>query len=74
MLLGPMLRATAQRAPGKLALWFGDRSWTYSQFDDATDRLAANLAAAGVQSGDRVALFGQAVTVLRGELTGAATG
>jgi acyl-CoA synthetase (AMP-forming)/AMP-acid ligase II len=57
MLIGQILRDTRQRAPDKVALWFGRRSWTYGELDDATDRVAAALAAAGVRPGDRVALF-----------------
>jgi acyl-CoA synthetase (AMP-forming)/AMP-acid ligase II len=57
MLLGPMLSDTRRRAPDQTALWFGDRRWTYAELDDATDRIAAALAAAGVRAGDRVALF-----------------
>jgi acyl-CoA synthetase (AMP-forming)/AMP-acid ligase II len=57
MLLGRMLKETRQRSPDRTTLWFDTRSWTYAQFDDATDRLAASLAAAGVGPGDRVALF-----------------
>src|SRR5262245_9003971 len=57
MLLGQMLRATRDRTPGHVALRFGDRGWTYADLDGATDRVAAALAAAGVRTGDRVALF-----------------
>jgi acyl-CoA synthetase (AMP-forming)/AMP-acid ligase II len=57
MLLGRMLRDTRERAPDKVALWFGQRSWTYRELDDATDRIAAALGTAGVRPGDRVALF-----------------
>jgi acyl-CoA synthetase (AMP-forming)/AMP-acid ligase II len=52
-----MLTETSQRTPDKVALWFGERSWTYAELDDATDRIAAALAAAGVRAGERVALF-----------------
>lgn len=57
MLLGPILKQTRARTPDRPALWFGPRSWTYAALDDATDRIAAGLAAAGVRAGDRVALF-----------------
>ena len=57
MLLGQMLRQTRQREPGRVALCFGDRRWSYAELDDATDRVAAALAAEGVRNGDRVALF-----------------
>jgi acyl-CoA synthetase (AMP-forming)/AMP-acid ligase II len=57
MLIGNSLRESRRHAPDKVALWFGDRSWTYAALDDDTDRLAARLTAAGVRAGDRVALF-----------------
>src|SRR5882724_10471013 len=57
MLIGRMLTGTRQRTPDKIALWFGERSWTYAELDDATNRIAAALSAAGVRAGDRVALF-----------------
>jgi acyl-CoA synthetase (AMP-forming)/AMP-acid ligase II len=57
MLIGRMLTETRQRTPDKIALWFGERSWTYAELDDATQRIAAGLSAAGVRAGARVALF-----------------
>jgi acyl-CoA synthetase (AMP-forming)/AMP-acid ligase II len=57
MLIGRMLTETRRRAPDKVALWFGERSWTYAELDDATNRIAAGLSAAGVGAGERVALF-----------------
>lgn len=57
MLLGRMLRDARRRAPEKVGLWFGDRSWTYAQLDDETDRIGGGLEAAGARTGDRIALF-----------------
>ena len=57
MVIGQLLSETRKKAPGTLALWFNERSWTYAELDDATDRIAAALLAAGVQAGDCVALF-----------------
>jgi acyl-CoA synthetase (AMP-forming)/AMP-acid ligase II len=57
MLIGRMLTETRQRTPDRIALWFGERSWTYAELDDATDRIAAALSAASVRAGERVALF-----------------
>lgn len=57
MLIGRMLTETRQRTPGKIALWFGEQSWTYTELDDATDRIATALSDAGVRAGERVALF-----------------
>lgn len=57
MLLGPMLQESRKKWSDKVALWFGDRSWTYADLDDQTDRIAGALIAAGVRVGDRVAVF-----------------
>jgi acyl-CoA synthetase (AMP-forming)/AMP-acid ligase II len=57
MLIGQMLKETRKRAPARVALCFDGKSWTYAELDDATDRVAAALGAAGVRPGDRVALF-----------------
>ena len=57
MLIGRILTEMRTRTPDKIALWFGERSWTFAELDDATDRIAANLSAAGVRAGDRVGLF-----------------
>jgi acyl-CoA synthetase (AMP-forming)/AMP-acid ligase II len=57
MLIGRTLTQTRRRTPDKIALWFGERSWTYAELDDATDRIAASLSAAGVRPGERVAVF-----------------
>lgn len=57
MHIGQLLRATRERSPDKIAFWFNQQSWTYSELDDVTDRIASSLAAAGVHAGDRVALF-----------------
>lgn len=57
MLLGHLLTETAKRTPNQIALWFASHSWTYAQLDEGTARLAAALSAAGVTTGDRVALF-----------------
>jgi long-chain acyl-CoA synthetase len=48
--------ATA-RAPGRTAVVFYGRSVTYGELRDATDRLAAALAALGVSKGDCIALY-----------------
>jgi long-chain acyl-CoA synthetase len=56
MSLIPTLRESALRAPAKAAVICGERSWSYAEFDQITDTVAANLVAGGVQPGDRVAL------------------
>jgi long-chain acyl-CoA synthetase len=55
MLIGQMLTESRRRDPDKVALWFGDRSWTYAELDASADRVAGGLSAAGVQTSDRVA-------------------
>ncbi len=50
----------AQRAylsPDQPALWVGERRWTYAELDRAVRRVAALLAEAGVEPGERVALL-----------------
>ncbi len=55
--LGDLLRRTRQRFPKKLAIRCGETEWTYAQFDDICNRLAAGLAARNIQVGDRVAII-----------------
>ena len=55
--LGDLLRRTRQRSPDKVAIRCGAVAWTYAQFDDISNRLAAGLAAQGVLAGDRVAVL-----------------
>ena len=57
MLIGQMLTQSSRRSPDKIALWFGDKSWTFADLEDATNRIAAALSSAGVHAGDRVAVF-----------------
>ena len=47
---------SSARNPEKVAIAFGEESWTYSEFDGLTDKIARNVVAAGVEPGDRVAL------------------
>lgn len=44
------------RNPAKVAIAFGERSWTYAECDRLTDNLARNLLADGAEPGERVAL------------------
>src|ERR1700749_3410128 len=54
--LAVILSESARRAPDHpVAVYDGGRL-TYRQLDQASDRVAANLAAAGIRPGDRVAL------------------
>ena len=52
-----LLQRTAHAVPDKLAIIDGDRSITYYQFNEYTDRFAAALVSIGVSKGDSVALL-----------------
>ncbi len=47
----------ARRAPERLALAGGSGSWCYGELEEAANRLARYLAAAGVRRGDVVAIY-----------------
>jgi len=49
------LNRSRTRNPEKLAIVFGEQSWTYAEFDELTNNVASNLLAAGLEPGDRVA-------------------
>jgi len=51
------LREVARELGDKPALLMGDRSVTFREIDQLSDRLAAALAKRGVRSGDRVTIF-----------------
>jgi len=51
--LGDALRATAAKYPDRPAYIGDERTLTYRELDEATDRLAAALLALGLESGDR---------------------
>ncbi|MFG3094269.1 acyl-CoA synthetase [Streptomyces sp. NPDC048202] len=53
-----VLRRSARRTPARVALKYGDRTWTYAELDDAVSRAAALLLAEGLEKGDRVAAYG----------------
>ncbi|MGW7416828.1 fatty acyl-CoA synthetase [Streptomyces sp. NPDC054863] len=54
-----VLRRTALRVPGRTALCYRDRSWTYAQLDEAVGTAAAHLRHfRGLEDGDRVATYG----------------
>lgn len=52
--LGSLLRESALRWPGEVAVVDGERRWTYRELDERADRLAAGLRGIGIASGDRV--------------------
>lgn len=53
-----VLRRSARRTPARVAVTYGERSWTYEQLDDAVSRAAAVLRGRGLTPGDRVAAYG----------------
>jgi long-chain acyl-CoA synthetase len=55
--LHEVMRATAARLPDKVAITFKEQAMTFADFDRTSNRLANGLAALGLGSGDRVALY-----------------
>ncbi|MEU6157709.1 acyl-CoA synthetase [Streptomyces sp. NPDC047130] len=53
-----VLRRSARRTPGRVAVDYADRSWTYAELDDAVSRAAGVLRSEGLEPGDRVASYG----------------
>ncbi|MEU6241649.1 acyl-CoA synthetase [Streptomyces sp. NPDC047024] len=53
-----VLRRSARRVPARVALEYGERTWTYAELDDAVSRAAALLLDGGLAPGDRVAAYG----------------
>lgn len=53
-----VLHRAAVRTPGRTALTFEQRTWTYAQLDAAVTRAAAWLLAQNLAAGDRVAAYG----------------
>jgi acyl-CoA synthetase (AMP-forming)/AMP-acid ligase II len=54
MNLAHFLRQSAKRYPDEIALVWGDKTWTWREFDRRVDAMTAALAARGVTKGDRV--------------------
>lgn len=52
-----LLRRTARRLPNTIAVIDGERSFTYRQLDDNSDRLAAALVRLGVRKGDTIGIL-----------------
>ena len=57
--VGQLLERTAARVPGRTALHFGGRAWTYAELDAAVGRVAARLLREGFAKGDRIAAYGR---------------
>src|SRR3954469_11488214 len=53
-----LVRRSARRRPTQTALLFGERRWTYEEFDDAVSRVAGRLLELGLTHGERVAALG----------------
>ncbi|CAL9611810.1 acyl-CoA synthetase [Streptomyces sp. enrichment culture] len=53
-----ILRRSARRTPARVAVEYGDRTWTYGELDAAVSRTASVLLAEGLSPGDRVAAYG----------------
>ncbi|TJZ44023.1 acyl-CoA synthetase [Streptomyces piniterrae] len=53
-----VLRRSARRVPGRTAVRYGERAWTYRELDDAVTAAARLLLADGLRTGDRVAAYG----------------
>jgi fatty-acyl-CoA synthase len=57
--IGQFLRDTALRFPDRPAVVFRDQGarWTWKEFDERVDRLAAGLLSLGIAKGDRVGIW-----------------
>lgn len=55
--LSVFLKRHARRVPGKPALVFYGREFTFAELDEATDRFAGWLHARGLRPGDRLAIY-----------------
>ncbi|MCX4852944.1 acyl-CoA synthetase [Streptomyces canus] len=53
-----VLRRSARRTPARVAVEYGERSWTYEELDDAVSRAARVLLDHGLDRGDRVGAYG----------------
>lgn len=56
--LGSWIARRAAATPRLPAITFGETTWTYADFAERIDRLAAELVAGGVRHGDRVGYLG----------------
>ncbi|GAB2789789.1 acyl-CoA synthetase [Streptomyces chlorus] len=53
-----LLRRSARRTPARVAVEYGDRTWTYDALDTAVSRAASVLLGTGLSPGDRVGAYG----------------
>jgi acyl-CoA synthetase (AMP-forming)/AMP-acid ligase II len=54
---GEMLERTAARFPSNVAVWYGERKYTYKELNELTTLMASRLLEMGFRRGDRVALL-----------------
>ena len=57
--IGDLLSRSADRHRDRIALRWGDASWTYRALNEAAVRAAATLLASGLQPGDRIVAYGR---------------
>lgn len=57
MLTGDMLRRSAERFPGKMAIIADSTRLTYAELDQRANRFAHALLAAGIRKGAKVAIL-----------------
>ncbi|MBV9750686.1 MAG: AMP-binding protein, partial [Acetobacteraceae bacterium] len=57
--IGDAMARAGARHRDQVALRFGERTWTYRTLDQAAERAARQLRAAGLARGDRVVAFGR---------------
>ena len=57
--IGDALTRISERQPNKVAITFAERSWSFAEIDQATNRVARQLLALGLTQGDRVAAYGK---------------
>lgn len=55
--VGQLLRRTARRLPERPAMEYGDRTWSYREFDAQVDLWARRLLGLGIRKGERVGLW-----------------
>ena len=56
--IATLLESSAREYNNDIAIVFGDQRLSYAELDDAANRIANGLRAAGIQKGDRVVVMG----------------
>ncbi|WP_346797711.1 fatty acyl-CoA synthetase [Halomonas sp. Bachu 37] len=57
--IGAALNRSARKHRDKLALVFGERRWSYTELNQAVNRVARRFLEAGLEPGDRLAVYGK---------------